>query len=430
VRGGSSAINGMLHVRGNARDYDEWARLGASGWSYAEVLPYFRRSERCEGGESAYRGASGPLPVRRQPRPSAAALAFVESAKALGYPRSDPGWDFNGAQQEEAAAVYEVTVTAAGLRASAAVFLDSLHAAARPETKTGVRVTRIVIEGGRAMGVECLEQGARTIYRAGAQVIIAAGAFESPKLLMLSGIGPADELRALGIAPVADLPGVGENLCDHLQILVYFPARRDPGVAGFIAEAGLFLRTREGPGSPDLQYHVLGSLPALAARAGSHVLICPVLVKPASRGRLWLRSADPADDPRIDPGYLERDADLDVLGRGARLAHEFAVTAPLSKFCGERPFAYGGAAKLDLPEDGAALREFVRATARTAWHPVGTCRMGEDAAAVVDARLRVRGVDRLRVADASVMPVITSGNTNAPALMIGERCADFVLQGC
>ena len=242
VRGGSSAINGMLYVRGNRRDYDHWAALGSEGWSYAEVLPYFKRSERHAGGESEYHGAAGPLAVRRQPSPSAAALAFIEAAKACGFADSRPDWDLNGARQEDAAGIYAVTVTPEGRRSSAAAaFLDTLPPEARLTLKTGARAVRIVIEQGRAVGVECIEGGARTTYRAEREIIVAAGAFESPRLLMLSGVGPADHLRSLGIAPVVDLPGVGENLHDHLQILVYFPAKKDPGRAGFIAEAGLFV---------------------------------------------------------------------------------------------------------------------------------------------------------------------------------------------
>jgi len=437
VRGGGSAVNGMIYVRGNRRDYDLWAQMGNRGWSFEEVLPYFRRSENYAGGASAYHGAGGPLDVCRLHPPSPAALAFIDAAGRVGFPSSSPEWDFNGPQQENAAGLYHTNVTRAGRRASAGfAFLNPVAGRPTLVTKTHTRAVRIIVERGRAVGVQCLVSGTRETFRAEREVIVSAGTFESPKLLMLSGIGPADHIRAHGIAPVVDVPGVGQNLHDHLQLLIYHFARRGAGQSVFTAEAGLFLNTRDRSRavSPDLQFHVLAGMPGLALDpvAIPNFLICPVLCKPQSRGTLSLRSSDPTDDPLIEPNYLQCEEDMQVLFRGIELAEDLARAGALGDLFDSTiaPFVVPKPLEpnthLPLPRAASDRAAFVKVAATTVWHPVGTCKMGLDHLAVVDPRLRVYGVDGLRVADGSIMPFIPSGNTNAVCFMIGEMCADAV----
>ena len=434
VRGGCSSINAMVYIRGNRRDYDHWAQFGNNGWSYDEVLPYFKRSEDFEGGASPYHGVGGPLHVCPFPEPSPAARAFVEAAAGLQeFRKSGPDWDFNGVQQENAAGFYQVNFTANRRRASAAVaFLDPVKDRACLTVRTHTLATRILIEQNRAVGVQCIESGSEHIYRADKEIILSSGAFESPKLLMLSGIGPVQHLTDHGIKPIVDLPGVGRNLQDHLMVLMYFLARNNPGRALINGEAGLFVNTRDrsGVASPDLQYHVLAGMELLPV-AEPNFLICPTLCKPHSRGHVALRSLDPADEPIVQPQYLECQSDVDTLLTGIELAVELSRTAPLSDLSADAPaFAVPNPlqphTRVPVPPGGAPLVDFVRTNATTVWHPVGTCRMGRDRMAVVDPQLRVHGIDSLRVVDASVMPTIPSGNTNAPAIMIGEYAADLI----
>jgi choline dehydrogenase len=439
VRGGCSSINGMVYIRGNREDYDSWAALGNDGWSYRDVLPYFKRSERYAEGASEYHGASGPLDVRPLPNPSPAAEAFVEAAGHLPEFRdSHPGFDFNGPRQQNGAGLYRVSVTPEGRRASAAVaFLnplrdDPLRDRSTLQVQTNTLVIGIEFEGRRAVGVRCQVNGEEHVLRAEREVILSAGAFESPRLLLLSGIGPATHLRALGIQPLVDLPGVGQNLQDHLMMVTYWSCRKPAGVSTFIAEAGLFLNsaTRAADAPPDLQYHFLAGMMGLAADPVQepNFLFCPTLVHPQSRGEVRLQSLDPQAPLIIQPNYLHHTVDCDVLVRGVELARELAGTRPLSDLRSTaEPFVAitrdGGMVRVPLPEDSSGLRQVAAEAAQTVWHPVGTCKMGRDALAVVDPLLRVYGVDGLRVADASVMPFITRGNTNAPAIMIGERAA-------
>jgi choline dehydrogenase len=435
VLGGSSALHGMVYVRGNRRDYDHWAQLGNKGWSFADVLPAFKRSEDYQDGASEYHGVGGPLGVRRQPSPSPIAVEFIETCQRADYPLSKPTWDFNGAQQEGAAGLYQVTVTEALDRASSAqAFLDSLAGSPNLTVKTGVSARRVVFDGRRATGVECREGAELKTYRAQREIIVSAGAFESPKLLMLSGVGPGDHLRHWKIREVQELPGVGQNLHDHVEILIYHRTTRSLPEAGFVAEAGLFAYTRraQASDSPDLQYHVLAGMSGLHldAKATPNFLICPVLAKPLSRGQVTLASTDPEESPLIDPRYLQHGADLAVLEEGVKRMRDLTSRKPLASWTSSAaPEAYipGTLTAVPLPAgSGAAVQDFIKKTAQTVWHPVGTCRMGSDALAVVDPQLRVRGVERLRVADASVIPTITSGNTNAVCVMIGERCAEFI----
>ena len=446
VRGGCSSVNGMIYVRGNRRDYDTWAQLGNEGWSFPEVLPYFKKSEDFDGAPLKYaaadldfHGSGGPLHVRPIPKPTPAALAFVDAARHLGLGASAPDWDFNGHEQENGGGLYQVTVTADGSRASAArAFLDPPASSNRLTVLTGVRVSSIVVDHGRAVGVECVDGGGSRVYRAEREVIVSAGAFGSPKLLMLSGIGPADHLAALGITPLVDLPGVGANLHDHLMIVVCLVANADTGQSQFTAEAELFLQTRDrsGAASPDLQYHVLGRLPPRPAWIVEkqklpewYFMICPTMVKPLSRGTVRLRSDVPDDEVLIQPNYLECDADVQVFVRGLVFMRELLATPSLRALVRDvPPFALPGAGTpVPMPSgSGSELCDFIAATPTTPWHPVGTCAMGRDRLAVVDPTLRVRGVENLRVADASIMPVIPSGNINAACIMIGEKCADLI----
>jgi choline dehydrogenase len=440
VRGGSSSINGMVWVHGNRADFDGWAAQGCSGWSYDEVLPFFRRIETSAEGASPWHGSDGPVNVRPLPKPSAVAQAFVQAARALGpFPESAPGHDYNGAVQNNAACLYRVNVTPDGRRASAAeAYLDPIRGRESLTVKTGVRVASVLVENGRAVGVRCLVAGAEQVFRvasAQGEIVLSAGAFESPALLLRSGIGPADELRALGITPLLDRPGVGRNLHDHLQCLTFRMSQQETGQSGFIAEAALFTHaaTRSAQQLPDLQFHFLAGLPGFLGPTWTpHFICCPVLLTPKSRGRVRLASADPTALPLVDPNYLADEDDVQVLVHGLQLARELAAQAPLSAFASTAATDWFGLGAdnqpLPVPTDAAALAAFVRATASTVWHPVGSCAMGTGPEAVVDPQLRVHGVAGLRVADASVMPVITRGNTNAPSIMIGERAADFIRQ--
>jgi choline dehydrogenase len=448
VRGGCSSINGMIYVRGNRHDYDHWCQLGNEGWSFDEVLPFFRKSENYAGGASEYHGVGGPLYVQRLPYPSAAARAFIAAAANFSnkYGESGTYWDFNGPKQENGAGLYQVNITPDGKRVSAAAaFLDSIQEGRRNLTvKTEVYVNRILIENreGRkaATGLHCLERGEEVTYHANREVILSAGVFESPRLLMLSGIGPVEQLRPQGIIPQVDLPGVGQNLHDHLRISIYYRATGEVGQAQCIAEAGLFINTLDNTttASPNLQYMFLAGMTGLAVDPPSF-LIMPTLCKPHSRGHVSLRSANPTDRLTIQPNYLQCDSDLEVLLRGVQLAQELAQTSPLREYSIGRPFVVSNSAIEELPYiPGSSARNWkgtpvledlvskIRLNATTVWHPVGTCKMGRDNLAVVDPQLKVYGVEGLRVADASIIPTIPSGNTNAVCIMIGEKAADFI----
>lgn len=452
VRGGSGSVNGMIYIRGNRRDYETWTQLGNDGWSYQELLPLFKKSEAFDPGgvpyaarDLDYHGTTGALPVRPIPRPTAAAQAFIEAAHQVGYGGGHPPWDFNGAQQESGAGLYQVTVDARGHRASTArAFLDPALSSGRLTVIPRAPALRLLVERGRAVGVECMQNGERRVYRAEREIILSAGALGSPKLLMLSGIGAADDLRAKGVAPMVDLPGVGENLHDHLMMVLYQPAARDTGQSDFTAEAGLFVQTPEADrrGSPDLQYHVLGRLPPLPPKLdhlrgllpSQYFVICPTLCKPRSRGRVSLRSDMPDEDLLIQPYYLESERDMRVLVHGVDLMRDLLRTTGLGAITaqGSAPFAVSFTASAPIPVpagSGVELRDFIAATVTTVWHPAGTCAMGRHRQSVVDPELRVYGIEGLRVADASIIPEIPSGNINAVCIMIGEQCAQLVRSG-
>ena len=425
VLGGCSSIYAMIHIRGNRRDFDHWNALGNEGWSYDDVLPYFKKSEDYEGGASEYHGAGGPLGVRSSPNPTPVAIAFGKAAAELGF--GGPDWDHNGAQQENGGGLYQFNITKEGKRCSTAVaYLKPILARPNLAIATFAQVTRLLIENQRVVGVEYIQNAQTVQVGVTREVIVSAGAFDSPRLLMLSGIGPAEQIKAQGIPVVADLPGVGQNLQDHLLLPMIYKSKKELPRPPFIAEAGMFVRTRPGlsAASPDLQYHFSAGIPEFTppqyAAEGSTFLFVPILVKPQSRGYVGLRSADPLAPPAIQPNYFQCDVDLQVHLHGIRLARELAATQAFAEF-NDGELAPGGHAT------EVELRDYIRSHASTIWHPVGTCKMGRDAMAVVDPQLRVRGVEGLRVADASIMPTIVAGNTNAACVMIGEKVADMIL---
>jgi choline dehydrogenase len=421
VLGGSTSVHALMHVRGNPRDFDTWNFLGADGWSYGDVLPYFKKSEDWEGGANTYRGAGGPLSLRFNPSPTPVARAFVEGAGQLGFAAKDH--DYNGAVQQ-GASMYQLVLTRDGKRASSSqAFLRPIMDRPNLEVRTGCMVTGIDIEKGRATGVRCGQNGKAATFRAEREILVAGGTFDSPKLLMLSGIGPADALRRHGIKVNADLPGVGQNLVDHL-LLPYLQHSKQPlPYPEFLGEAGLFAKTRPGmaAASPNLQVNISAGVPPLAPpNLGAFFGFVIVMIQPQSKGWLGLRSANPADTLDLQPNYLQCQTDVDVFVDGIRLCRELAATPAMA------PFA-GGAIHLPAGAARAETIEYIRSWASTIWHPVGTCKMGRDALAVVDPELRVYGIEGLRVADASVMPTIPAGNTAAAAIMIGEKAADLVL---
>lgn len=438
VLGGSSAINAMIYIRGNPGDYDAWAAAGCTGWDWASVLPVFKRSEDNSRGASDYHGAGGPLRVEDLRCLHPLSERFLGAAVALGYRRNP---DFNGPRQE-GFGYYQVTQKRGRRWSAADAWLKPALGRANLRVVTGALATRVVFEGRRATGVEYVSEGQRHIARAEREVILCGGAVNSPQLLLLSGVGPAEELQELGIPVLHDLPGVGRNLHDHLLIVTGFAARRTrtlDDAATFsnllcwmlfrsgpltsnLAEAGGFVRLRD-PVWPDVQLlfgpvqFIEHGFTRLAERAFG---AAACVLRPRSRGRLRLRSADPAAPPRVEPNYLAEPADLELMVAGAKLAHELLLAPVFDGYRGEylQPER--------RPRTDAEWAEFIRRKAETNYHPVGSCKMGVDTLAVVDPELRVRGLEALRVADASVMPSIPSGNTNAPAIMIAERAAELI----
>jgi choline dehydrogenase len=424
VWGGSTALNAMLYVRGDPRDYDGWAAAGNEGWSYRDVLPRLRAAEDYDGGPDDFRGTGGPLAVSRPDTLSPVAERLFDAAAELGFKDAGPDFDYNAARQDGSVFRYQATRTRRGRRVSAAsAYLRPLLGHPRFTVRDRATVLRIELDRGRAVGVRYAVGGRAVSARAEHEVILAAGAFGSPHLLLRSGIGPAADLAAHGVPVAADLPGVGRNLHDHLMLSVCRTSRRPLPQPSLIAETGLFAHTRTGPPNrpADLQLSLAALLfpaPADTSAHGYTVAVC--LTRPRSRGTLTLRSADPAAPPRIDPGYLTDPADADALVAGIELARELLATSAYAEFA--------GAETLPGPDIAtrADLRRHVRAAATTLWHPAGTCRMGRDPLAVVDPRLRVHGVGGLRVADASAMPRLVTGNPAAACVLIGESAAALI----
>ena len=447
VIGGSSSINGMVYVRGHARDFDTWAEMGAGGWAYADVLPYFRRMEHWHGdtGEPAYRGDAGPLHITRGPRANPLFGAFVAAGQQAGYPVTT---DYNGRQQEGFGAM-EATIWQGNRWSAASAYL-------KPALKTGrVRLVRglarrVVLDGRRATGVEISRKGRIEVIPAAREVILAASSINSPKLLMLSGIGPAAHLAEHGIPVLADRPGVGANLQDQLEIYMQIAARQPItlhkywnlwgkaliGAQWLITRKGLgasnqfeacaFIRSRAGVDYPDIQYHFLPIAvrydgKAAAEGHGFQVHVGPMRSK--SRGSVTLRSARPEDAPRILFNYMSDPSDWEDFRACIRLTREIMAQPAMAAHL-KHEIQPGDALQTD-----AQLDDFLRAHVESAYHPCGTCRMGraDDPQAVVDAETRVIGVDALRVADSSIFPQVTNGNLNAPSIMTGEKAADHIL---
>ncbi|MFO6446838.1 GMC family oxidoreductase [Erythrobacter sp. NE805] len=442
--GGSSAINAMVYIRGNRWDYDNWAAEGCTGWAYDDVLPYFKRAEANERGGDEWHGAGGPLFVEDQKHANPASHAFVEAAAALQL-RTNP--DFNGARQE-GFGLYQVTQHKGERWSAARAYVEPIRDQGNVSVRTDTLVEKLVIEGGRVTGVQVRRRGKRETLLARRGVILSAGAFNSPQILMLSGIGPAEHLREHGIDVVLDRPAVGGNLQDHIDYvsgwetesnvlmgqtlkgslkmvaaMIEHRRSRTGVMTTCFAEAGGFWSVMPGSPAPDIQWHFV---PAVLEDHGREKVkahgfsLHACVLRPESRGTVRLGSPDPAAAPVIDPNFFADERDLAVMRAGVRLSHRIAEAPPLMAF-GPRDRH-----PVDLDDD-AALDDLIRSRADTVYHPVGTCRMGADRDAVVDPTLRLNGLEGMWVADASVMPKIVSGNTNAPSIMIGERCADFVM---
>ncbi len=448
VLGGSSSINGLIFIRGQHADFDDWARLGAAGWGYRDVLAGFKRYERYAGGASEYRGAAGELGVSDLRNDDPSCAAWLAAGTELGLPRNP---DFNAASTYGVGA-YQLSIRDGWRSSAAGAFLHPVRRRPNLTVITGAHVARVLFSGTTATGVEWLAAGARHETRAEREVILAAGAIQSPQLLQLSGVGPAQLLAAHGIGVVADSPAVGENLQDHYQARTIVRLKRPVSLNDAVrnplslAAMGLeWLVRRSGPltvgagqvggaactehaqnGRPDIQFNVMPlsvDKPGDPLHRYSGFTAAAWQCHPASRGRVHIRSADPLAAPRIETGYLATELDRRTIVAGIRMLREIYRQPAFRDLWAEEVLP-GPAATSDR-----ALLDFAREQGGTVFHCVGTCRMGSDARAVVDPELRVRGVERLRVIDASVMPVVTSANTNAAALMIGERGAELVLRG-
>ena len=448
VLGGSSRINGMVYARGHRLDYDDWAQRGLRGWGYADVLPYFKKSEHSWLGENEYHGVGGPLEVSR-PDSDQMFHELEASTIAAGYPKTT---DYHG-EQTEGAQRCEVTVAKGRRGHTARVFLDPALKRPNLTLESEAHITRVVFEGKTAVGVEYVQHGRTQVARANKEVLLAGGAFGSPQILMLSGIGPADHLREVGIEPLVDLPGVGKNLVEHPFAYIGWTAKLGKfkdmlrfdraaisvlrwfftGKGKFIsngAAGNIFIRTEPSADRPDMQltcmtievsarnvwYPLINKTPEYSLGVGVS------MVKQDSRGEVTLRSKDPFDPPKILLNLFKEQSDVDRMVRGIRAARKIYGSSPLKEMHGDEIMPGE-----NLQTD-AELEKFVRETGAITLHPVGTCKMGVDSdpMAVVDGELKVRGVQGLRVIDASVMPEVPGGNTNAPTIMIAEKAADMI----
>jgi choline dehydrogenase len=446
--GGTSSINAMIAIRGHRRDYDRWFERGLAGWSYADVLPYFRRLETSWRGAGPFHGADGPIQISRMEGEDLLWEPLLASALAAGVPYCE---DANGAEQDGISRM-EATV-GAGVRSSTArAYLHPARRRANLTLQTEALAHRIEVVQGRASGMHYRQRGQLLEARATREIILCGGAFNSPQLLLLSGIGPADELRALGIEPVHELPGVGMNLADHPNILNEYELVGEQGLTRHLrvdraalavlrwkltrggpfaltgTSANVFARTLPGLEQPDIQMMTLPISnnaelwgPGLGRRPPFRLAVRTGYLQPKSRGWVKLRSANPADPPRIQLNLFGDPGDLDAMVRAIRLSRSVYAQQPLRDLIRSEVLPGPGT------DYDAALKEHIRRNAGHRSHPVGTCRMGHDALAVVDDQLRVHGIEGLRIADASVMPDVPSGNTNLPAIMVGERAADLIL---
>jgi choline dehydrogenase len=422
VLGGSGAMNGMAYIRGHRLDYDGWAYHGCPGWAFEDVLPLFKRSEDFDGGASDFHGVGGPLPVLTRYEPHPLLAGFVAAAQEAGVPFNP---DHNGPTLD-GVGYTQLTIRGGRRETAATAFLAPVADAPNLSVLTGGRALRLLLSGSRCTGVEVARDGLVERVEARDEVVVCGGTIDSARLLLLSGIGSAEELRALGIESAVDLPGVGRNLHDHLLSPVVVEARgpvppRVPGLTQL--HAHLFWRSRPGLVAPDTQplaFHFPVYADWMSGPEDGYTLMGG-LIRVESRGTLRLRSADPGAPPVLDPRCLACEADLDALTASVALCREIARQRPLAEWT-TRELHPGPDVKTR-----AELRDYVRRTATSYHHQVGTCRMGQDESAVVDPELRVRGLDGVRVADASVMPFVTTGNTNAPTIMIGEKAAELLL---
>ena len=440
VLGGSSSINAMIYQRGNPCDYDGWARLGNKGWTWEDIKPYFLKSENQERGASEHHGIGGPMNVADLRDPNPLSFAFVKACVEQGYSLNN---DFNGDTQE-GFGLYQVTQKN-GMRHSAAV--GYLHPALGREnltTLTGAQVTHLTFEGTKCTSAIYLKNGEEHTVETTGEVILCGGAINSPQLLMLSGIGSANHLKEYGIEVVMDLPGVGQNLQDHLMAPVAYQATQPISLAAAgtekemsklvngqgmltsnIGEGGGFIKLNPDSEVSELQFHFAPGLFIMHGAGnpeGHGFTLLPGIVHPQSIGHLMLQSTDPNDPPLIDPNYLAAEFDINVIVEGVKIARKILNSLAFDAYRGEE-YLPG----VDVQSDDD-IREFIRNYAQNMYHPVGTCKMGHDPMAVVNDRLQVHGITGLRVADASIMPFIINANTNNPCMMIGEKCADLILQ--
>jgi len=447
--GGSSSINGMVYIRGNHRDYDDWRQRGCEGWDWDSVLPFFKKAQNQERGPSKFHGVGGPLNVSNQSAKSELAEAMIQSAQKLGIPYTD---DFNGAQQE-GVGYYQTTTSNRRRWSTAKAYLSDAKNRRNLEIRTNCQATKVLIENDRAVGVEYQSPRGREKARASREVIVSGGAYGSPQLLQLSGLGPAEHLQEMGITVVKDMPAVGSNLHDHFGIYVMwrcskaitmndlenswmrkimagiqYGLTRGGPIASNGIRSGIFTRSDPRLERPDIQINLLEW--STKERSKNKVIphdfpgftLGPVHLSPDGRGTVRLGSPDPLAEPKITFGFLGSEYDMRAMVAGVKLARDIVAQSPMSEYAVEEILPGPGASS------DADLEQFVRDTGVTNHHPTSTCAMGTGTNTVVDPRLRVHGIAGLRVADASIMPSVVAGNTNAPSIMIGEKCAAMVLE--
>jgi choline dehydrogenase len=448
VLGGSSSVNAMIYMRGHHQDYDQWEALGNKGWSFADILPYFKKAENQERGPSKLHEVGGPLNVSDQRGDNFLIPRFLDAARAQGYEMTD---DFNG-EQQDGFGLFQVTCVD-GKRCSAAKgYLHPILSRPNLTLITEAHVSKVLIEGNRAMGVKVSVKGKVQQFLVGKEVLLSAGAIQSPQILMLSGVGSKYELENFGIHTIMDLPGVGKNLQDHtanrhtfqgkggysisihwksaynfIKAIFSYLSKGRGLLASNVAEAGGFVRTVPQLSRPDVQYHfeparAIDGEPKMKQIVGDGFTAIISVLNPYSRGEVRLKSSNPLDAPIIDLRFFEDERDLETALRGFKLIRNVLKSAPL------QPYTKGELTPGELCQTDEEIKEFLKNTVETIYHGVGTCKMGHDPMAVVDDRLRVRGIRDLRVVDASIMPTIVGGNTNAPTIMIAEKAADMILE--